>query len=291
MKWGMMVLVLACQSVSAQFYFYNEKYLDQPLLIDIGLHGGLMNCLTDLGGGNQSGKPGDVEWRNSRPAIGLHVGARWQQRIGATLSINYGSITAADSLLVGQGGDARYRYQRNLHFRSRIFEALLCGSVYPISLINQETIPTVSPYLFGGIGLFHFDPQAWLLNSWTSLAPLRTEGNDPSNFYNRWQINFPVGIGITYEIGARLTVNLEATYRILRTDYLDDVSTSFIDPGMASLSPDHLRLLDALYQLSTIRDGPDISHPGSIRGNPLKRDSYFSLQTAVCWIINRQRAR
>lgn len=291
MKWGLMVLMLAVKSVAGQFYFYNDEYLDQPLLVEAGLTTGIMNCLTDLGTGNKRSKGFDIQWQNFRPDLGIQFGIKWNQQVGVRLQINYGSVTAADSVLKSKPGDAIYRYQRNLHFRSRVFDALLSGVIYPAGFFRTERPPKLAPYFFGGVGIFHFKPEAFLLESWTSLSPLRSEGNDPATFYNQWQLNFPLGGGVNYELNARLSIQIELNYRVLRTDYLDDVSTKFIDPVLDPRPPEQAAKLKALYALSQVRDGPVVSQPGAIRGNPGNRDSYFSLQAAVSWVLNRHRIR
>jgi hypothetical protein len=205
--------------------------------------------------------------------------------------LNYGSVTAADSVLKNIGGDAVYRYQRNLHFRSKILEATVLGILYPSGFFRFESPPKIAPYLFLGLGIFHFDPKAFLLDEWTALAPLRSEGIDPSTYYNRWQSNLILGFGGSYEINARFSTMIEWSYRFLHTDYLDDVSTTFIIPDIGNRTEEQTKKLLALYALSSVRPGPDVSKPGAIRGNPSNKDSYFSLRVGFCWTINRERIR
>lgn len=289
MKCGLLVLMFAFKSVTAQFYFYDDHYLDRPVLIDVGLHFGMMNCLTDLGHGNKNRK--SLEWSSldGHPEIGASLGVRWHQKFGIRFQLTHGIVTASDSVLKDSGGDAIYRYQRNLHFRSRIFEASLLAIVYPAGFFSFENPPKSVPYLFVGLGIFHFDPQAFLLGNWTSLAPLRTEGIDPSTFYNLWQSNFITGIGGSYEINGRISTSMEFGYRILHTDYLDDISKTFIDPSTEKRSTEQTEKLNALYAFSRVRQGPDVSKPGSIRGNASNNDSYFSFRVMVSWTINRER--
>jgi hypothetical protein len=100
---------------------------------------------------------------------------------------------------------------------------------------TQDFIPLASPYLLAGVGIFHFNPEACINNSWVLLQPLHTEGQGFKEYPNRppyklTQFNFPVGIGIRYELSALLNLRLEIIHRILLTDYLDDVSTRYVDP-------------------------------------------------------------
>ena len=47
--------------------------------------------------------------------------------------------------------------------------------------------------------------------------------------YSLHQIAIPVGVGFKYELSQMITLRAEYVYRILNTDYLDDVSTSYIN--------------------------------------------------------------
>jgi hypothetical protein len=44
------------EKLSAQYYFYDNNYYETPILFELGASVGVMNCLTDLGGGKGVGK-------------------------------------------------------------------------------------------------------------------------------------------------------------------------------------------------------------------------------------------
>ena len=50
------VYSFAALPLEAQFYYYNDKYYDNPLAFEAGGSAGLMNSLTDLGGKKGIGK-------------------------------------------------------------------------------------------------------------------------------------------------------------------------------------------------------------------------------------------
>lgn len=290
MKYVVWVVLMACHPAAAQYYFYNDRYLDQPLLVGLSAAIGGMNCLTDLGKGAESGWGWkQVDQHAFRPAIQLGMSLNWKQRFGLRIELARGMVTAADSILRGQGGNAGFRFQRNLHFRSRIHEAMLLLECYPIGLIAPACPGKWAPYLFFGIGLFQFRPQARLSGQWTDLPPLRTEGQDPGTMYTLTQLNFPAGLGLRYEVSALASVVIEANYRFLTTDYLDDVSTRFIDPALSKRPPNEEALIKELYALSWNSPDRQVIFPGAIRGDPKSRDSYFSLTCRAVWILNRKR--
>lgn len=248
-----------------QSYFYNNRYYDNSLLLEAGVSVGGMNCLTDLGKKN-------IDWKCTRACYGISLGFLYQYAIGARVEATFGKVNGADSLLKG---NAIQRYQRNLHFRSKITEVSLLAEFHPIPR-------RISPYILAGVGLFTFNPEARLGEKWIALQPLRTEGR----LYSKTQFNFPVGAGIKYEIDALVNARLEFLYRILQTDYLDDVSTSYVDPARfysyfdAATASLAARLADR--RLANVTRSTK-------RGNPLKRDTYFSLNLKISVILNRKR--
>ncbi len=49
-------LVLCSQKASAQYYFYDDQYYDNPWFFEVGGSLGAMNCLTDIVGKKGIGK-------------------------------------------------------------------------------------------------------------------------------------------------------------------------------------------------------------------------------------------
>lgn len=60
MRKFLVLVLLTCavfnQPLKAQYYFYNDKYYENEVVVELGLSGGLMNSLTDLGGKKGIGK-------------------------------------------------------------------------------------------------------------------------------------------------------------------------------------------------------------------------------------------
>jgi hypothetical protein len=106
-------------------------------------------------------------------------------------------------------------------------------------------------------------------------------------------VNIPVGIGARYELSSMFNVRAELVYRILSTDYLDDVSTQYIDPNLYSNYFTGTKLTNALllsdrqYEL----DPTHITVPTGQRGNPKNNDAYFSFNLKIGLIIGRERIR
>jgi hypothetical protein len=296
------LLVLSAYALNAtgQYYFYDDHRIEPAVLWEAGVSAGVMNCLTDIGGRKGVGKGfvKDLNGQQFNFAGGLYIGALYKQTIGGRLEATFGTVSATDKTLKGDESVAKTRYQRNLHFRSRIAEIALLGEFHPLTLFQSlaKEPSRFSPYIVGGVGVFKFNPEAFTGRSWVALQPLRTEGQGFPEYpdrkpYRLTQVNFPLGIGVKYEISALLNARLEILHRVLQTDYLDDVSTRYIDPslfneymqhGEASLAK---RLADRRQEL----DPSVITREGEIRGDPKDKDSYFTIQFKVSLTIGRVR--
>lgn len=289
------------QHTQAQYYFYNEDYYDDPVLFEGGGSLGIMNCLTDVGGNKGIGKNTlkDLNVGNTKFATSLYLNATYQMKLGVRLEFTYGTVGGYDSILAKDVPNTSGRYERNLSFRTHISEVTLIGEIYPTYLFrtfdSDKEPPRAAPYLMIGVGIFHFNPQAKdHTGQWVDLQPLHTEGegfpeypNHPT--YALTQMNIPFGLGLRYEAAPKINIRAEILYRKLKTDYLDDVSTTYVDPTVFSKYLTGANLNEAI-ELNK-RSGPtwQYAKPGDIRGNPNNNDSYFTFNIKIGFILNRKR--
>lgn len=285
--------------VTCQYYFYDDTFYDSDICWEAGVSAGGVNCLTDLGGKSGAGKRfiKDINWNNSRICGGLYGALSYRNFLAARLELFFGAVNAADSVLKDDGSASYGRYLRNLHFRSDIIETSVLFEFHPLQLYNnlKDKRPSVvSPFVTAGIGLFSFNPQARFNNTWINLSVLHTEGQGlpqypGRNLYRLRQCNVPMGLGIRYQVSAMLTMRLELVYRKLWTDYLDDVSRTYIDP--ADLS--HHSSQPFAYLATRLADQRLISssvyEAGAIRGNPKNKDAYFSGMVRIGVTLGRQK--
>ncbi len=291
------VTILSVPGLHSQYYFYDDQYYNSSLLIETGFSGGAFNCLTDLGGGKGHGKPfvKDINWSNTHHGGGFYLVVLFEQVLGLRVEGSFGKISAFDNILKGDHSEAVDRFNRNLAFESNLGELAMVVEFHPVSCFARESHPLFSPYMLAGIGMFRFNPRTKLGGQWIFLHPLHTEGQGFKEYphkdpYKLTQINFPVGLGWKYEISAILNARVEIVYRFLTTDYLDDVSTQYIDPGHfhSNLKPfDALSAIALADRSGEVQSG--ISNPeGAIRGNPANRDAYFSFNIKLGVILNRK---
>lgn len=163
---------------------------------------------------------------------------------------------------------------RNLSFETSVSEFSLIGEYYLFNLYENR----ISPYVFAGLAVFHFDPYAF--NGTTEkiyLQPLSTEGQGiagyPQKPYSLTQAAIPYGAGVKFAVTDNLHLGLELGLRKLFTDYLDDVSTNFADPNDLLAQRGQLSV-DMSYR------GDDVGHPvyptkGAQRGGNKHKDTYY----------------
>lgn len=297
------VCILLTQKVRSQYYFYDENHYDKAVMFELGASLGGMNCMTDLGGGTGIGKHSikDLNLKNTQLTGGAYLAATYNNAITLRLEAAFGQVKAYDSILKKVASSTSGRYERNLSFRSPISEFSLIAEIHPLFIFGKydddHEPPRLSPYALIGIGYFSFNPQAKLGNVWVDLQPLHLEGQGFKEYpdrpnYSLQQINIPVGAGFRYELSPIINVRAEVVYRVLSTDYLDDVSqTDYVDPSLfanylsGSKLTNALLLYDRRYELNPANNGP------AERGHSGHKDSYFSFNLKVGITFGRERIR
>lgn len=300
-----LMLTLSVEKASAQYYFYDNKYYDNPLTFEIGASVGAMNCLTDLGGNKGIGKKfvKDLNLGKTHLAYGVSLTAMYEYMIALRLEATFGTVSAEDNVLKKVAPSTYGRYERNLSFKSKITDFMLGVEIHPLYIMNRKDEdkepPLFSPYLFAGIGFFSFKPQAKLGSKWVDLQPLSTEGQGFAEYpdrkpYKLNQLNIPIGLGVKYDIGTSFSLRAEFIYRKLNTDYLDDVSSKYYaDPSLYANYFTGAKLTNALL-LNNRQYELDPGHSYNTqdeRGNPKNNDTYFTFNVKVGYTFGREKIR
>ncbi|MEP6749197.1 MAG: hypothetical protein ABJB86_15795 [Bacteroidota bacterium] len=296
--YGCLVIVqLICCSLHCQYYFSANNKTEPELLWELGASAGAMNCLTDIGGATGKGKKfvKDINWNQAQFGGSIFVSAAWHDQFAIRLQGSMGRIAGNDQVLKNSSGVARNRYLRNLQFRTNIKELAITGEIYPLLILNSRRGPSLlSPYIAGGAGFFNYTPQAWINNTWIDLRPLHTEGEGFKEYPDRhtyssttWCI--PVGAGIKYDAAGLINLRFEILYRITGTDYLDDVSSRYVDPALFSkyLTVAQSKLAATLADRSAEITPGAKNNMNDIRGNANNKDAYFSFMLAASISLGR----
>ncbi len=308
---AMVLLGAMGKKASAQYYFYDGNSYNTPVMFELGVSGGIMNCLTDLGGKKGLGKKmaGDLNMGNTKMNGSVYFSATYKEAVAVRIEGTMGNVSAHDSILIKEKDKTNGRYQRNLNFRSKISEVALIAEFHPLfifinwSLREDQDPPRFSPYLAAGIGYYSFNPQAKSRRGdWVDLQPLSTEGQGFAEYperkvYKLSQTNIPLGLGIRYELSSSFNLRAELLHRTLHTDYLDDVSTRYIDKALFDtyFTPGSQEWQDAYDLSSNQRTNNDYAMyrktEGGIRGNPKNKDSYFTFNIKIGLLIGREKFR
>lgn len=213
----------------------------------------------------------------SAASKGYYVG--YGNRYG-TVFLNYttSEIYASDS-------KARFenRKKRNLSFRSPILEYGLTTEInIPGIIFNRYT--RLQPMFITGINVFYFNPYTIYQGQRIDLQPLGTEGQGTAEFpdrkkYSLTQVSIPIGAGIKYQLTDKLWIGCGAKLRLTFTDYLDDVSKTYVDPEV--LSANHGALSAKLsYRADEIDPNYNVQ-VGTPRGNPNENDWYMTTYLTI----------
>jgi hypothetical protein len=284
-----------------------QGYYDQAMTYEAGISIGPMNSLTDIGGRRAFGSrgPKDLNLKSTTLFGSLYGVASFKHFLALRVEASIGSVKSNDSLLapVKPPNPAIGRYTRNLSFRSPIEEVSLTLEFHPITFFSgddpQQYPPTFSPYLIGGVGYFHFNPQANLEGKWIDLRPLHTEGQGFAEYpdrknYTLSKVNVPYGIGVFYEVSPKFNIRLEYISRMIFTDYLDDVHDTYIDPALFQKYLTGSDLNNALIlnnrRRPNVPESETTARPGGRRGNPLNNDSYFTINLKIGYAFGRNKA-
>lgn len=295
---SLLLLTLHTSPLSAQNYFYNNRYYENNVVVDLGLSGGIMNALTDLGGKKGPGKNflKDLRWATMRPSFGFYAAAMIKDVLGVRLEGTFGKVTGYDSILRNVASTTFGRYERNLSFVSPVNEIQLALEFHPIYLFRfNDNAPRLSPYGVVGAGRYSFDPQAELDGQWYRLQPLSLEGQGFREYrgrdpYKLTQFNVVLGMGLRYEISSLFNARLELAHRVLFTDYLDDVSRDYIDPNLfANYLPANLaRVAERLYSRKGELNPSDQTFVGEGRGDFRDNDAFFTIQLKLGVTLGRR---
>ncbi|MFN3940045.1 MAG: DUF6089 family protein, partial [Chitinophagales bacterium] len=171
-----------------------------------------------------------IYWNEIHPAAGIYAGMHLTRHLSISIQSKYGTVSGADA-----NSDQEAFRQRNLSFYSNIIEAGVVGEFYFPGYIPGQM--RFSPFVSLGINWFQFNPKAEYMGVEYALQPLNTEGQGTSAFpdrepYKLNQISIPLGVGIKYNIAYNWNIALEITLRKTFTDYLDDVSTTYVNPDI-----------------------------------------------------------
>jgi hypothetical protein len=196
-------------------------------------------------------------------------------RFGFRFGATYSELTAADSL-----SPIPADRLRNLNFTTNLFE--IHGGIEMNMFNCDPEYSVITPYVFAGLSAFYFNPYTSKADGdKIYLRPLGTEGQGLPTYidrksYNLGAIAMPMGGGLKILFGKKVYVSAELGYRMTFTDYIDDVSKSFVNMDTL-FHYKGAQSVDLSYRTDELPVGLENSYPnlGFKRGDTRPRDWYW----------------
>jgi len=267
---------------------------------------GASNFLGELGGANQIGTffVKDLEFAATRPSAAIGYRYKFNRFLALKGGLHYLLLSGNDNLT-----QEPFRNNRNLSFRSHIFELSAQGEffftkesqghLYRIKNAKGKKNYKIQGYVFAGVGVFYYNPQAKYHGKWVNLRPLSTEGEGlpggPKK-YSPVSVCIPYGIGLSEGIGKDWSIGIEVGIRKTFTDYIDDVSGNYYDNAViretkgqmaADLADPSIHRMPA--EMGGDSNGGWQAAAGQQRGDPTHKDAYLFTNITVTYKLKTRR--
>ncbi len=180
-----------------------------------------------------------------------------------------------------------YDQRRNLSFNTNIFEIALQGDFNFFKFIPTDPAHSFTPYATLGVGFFTYDPYAFYHNQKEYLRPLHTEGETfykGRKEYGSMALCFPLGFGVKYAINDRVNLSFEIAHRFTTTDYIDDVSTTYVGADKFPSTAGG-KSIAGIMQDRSFEVGPPIGIEGRQRGFSKQKDQYAIAEIGISFNI------
>ncbi len=219
--------------------------------VEVGVHAGLSHYFGDLNPTFTISDPGFQ--------AGLTFRRNFNERLCATLGLDYGRISGSDSNSFNS-----FERNRNLDFRSNYAEASFTFEFNFFTYVHGSEDYNFTPYLFGGFVFSRFNPMTDLDGITYELRDFNTEGVSYGLSSGGWVYGF----GFKWDINRDYSFNVYLSGRRLFNDYVDDVSNNF--PSRTPTDP-------IAAALSNRSGDTNFGAPGTQRGDGFERDQVYFL--------------
>jgi Domain of unknown function (DUF6089) len=236
---------------------------------------------------------GDLNTRASfnrpKPAVGVFFRKQFGNYVALRLAGHFAQLGYSDIYSKNE-----YQRLRNLSFNTNIYEVTLQGDFNFFKFITELPEHNFTPYVTLGIGVMNFDPYAYLDGQKYNLRQLGTEGQTKGYLgrtpYSTTALVVPFGVGLKYNLTEKMNISFEIAHRFTSTDYLDDVSKTYVplnvlDPGPNGTLSEAQLLSDRSYEIN----GKPFFQAGQQRGFSKQKDQYIIGEIGISFNLSRYR--
>jgi len=223
------------------------------------------------------------------PALGIYVGTHVTDAISLGVKFTRAHVSGYDD-------DSFYKWklERNLHFESPIYEFGVVSEFYINRYFEALDKFKLNMYITTGVNVFRFEPRAYLDGKVYELPELSTEGQgllqyEQSKPYSQTQISIPLGFGFSFNLADNFQIGFEVAPRMTFTDYLDDVSTAYVDPSilLQERGLEAAKLSNRTWEV--LNNDDTILVEGRQRGNPDNNDWYLYTGIHIGYVISNKK--
>lgn len=269
-----LLLIIGLQKANAQLM---EPYKHEG---EVGVSIGFAHYFGDLNPNSAINRP--------KQSVGIFFRKQVSNYIGVRLSGDYAALGYSDVY-----SSNPVQNTRNLSFNTNVWELALSADFNFFEFHPGFEGYNFTPYIGLGVGVFSFDPYAYLGGEKYYLRPLGTEGQGSSLYpnlqpYSPIAISIPFTFGVKYALNERTNVFGELSYRFTTTDYLDDVSGNYAPDAFPPL-PDGSPSPAFLLQDRSYETGTSIGVKGKQRGNSLQKDAFATIKIGVSFNLQSYR--
>ena len=219
-----------------------------------------------------------------KPAVGIFYRKQFNNYLGMRVSLHYAQLGYSDIYSKNV-----YQKTRNLSFNTDIIELAVQGDFNFFKYVPGDPEFAFTPYVTFGLGIFSYNPYAYENSKKTYLRALGTEGQNINyvgadgkvrKTYGSTAICIPLGIGVKYSINNKYNVSFQIAHRLTTTDYIDDVSTTYV--GIDKFPPVNGNpSVAAILQDRSIEKGVPIGVEGRQRGTSKQNDQYIMAEIGL----------
>ena len=224
-----------------------------------------------------------------KPTVGVFYRKQFNNYLAMRVSAHYAQLGYSDIYSKNS-----FQNTRNLSFNTDILEFAVHGDFNFFKFVPGNPYYSFTPYVTIGVGVFSYNPYAYLNGKKVFLRPLGTEGQNIKYVgadgktrkpYGSTAVCIPIGLGIKYSLTNSMNLSVQIAQRLTTTDYLDDVSTTYV--GIDKFPPLNGQPSTAgILQDRSAEKGVPIGDEGIQRGWSKQKDQYLIAEIGLSFNIS-----
>lgn len=237
-------------------------------------------------------------FKQTRVGSGIFYRYNLNNRMALRAGLSHAWIAASDAKL---STHHPYLLSRNLEFQSNIIEF---SGVYELNFFDWEqggsnTSKFIkkkkwTPYIFAGLGFYHFRSFTHFKGQKYFLEDIGTEGqlNPNSNAektesgYSPYAVSIPFGGGLKFSLSRNWTLQVEVSSRKTFNDMLDDVSGVYPEASQLNYYVEGVNISEGLSDRSNELGIIPIGYPGKQRGSSKDKDRFNFFSIGITYTFN-----